>query len=342
MANPAMCRLVGKAQEELGNKRLSEFIKLDQIEDMEIEEQEILAGAFSSSEENWQLGNQTRIYETLKVPLFKDQHTIQGLCCIMRDITHLKQTEQHLRASLSEKQLLLKEVHHRVKNNLNVIVGLLRLQGMKNNQPEVHKLVDDMVERIISMSITYDLLCKSEQFQDMDFSNYLDSLITHLKSSYEELLEGIDLDIQIGELRLTIDQAAPCGLLVNEIITNSMKHAFPHTNTGKIYIYASRHDDHYVLEIGDNGIGIAPEQRTQLDRDSLGWKLIQSLPNQFMGEIQTRFEEGIHFTITFPVQFPWCFKNVFSLEVPTHPVMFIQEWSDSLPLRNNGDLKISA
>ncbi len=217
------------------------------------------------------------------------------------DITQRKRNEEQISASLKEKDILLKEVNHRVKNNLQVISSLLNLQVKHIKDPADVEVFRECQNRVKSMVFIHEKLYKSQDFARIDFSSYVRTLTGTLFQSYGVLSDRVSLDIDVQDgLTLGVDRAIPCGLIVNELVSNALKYAFPEDRTGLIRISAKSSDGIYKLRVSDNGKGIPPGldyRHTQ----SLGMQLVNTLTDQLEGaiELETGSDTGTMFTITF-------------------------------------------
>lgn len=210
------------------------------------------------------------------------------------------QAEDALKASLREKEVLLKEIHHRVKNNLQIISSLLNLQAGYSEDPHLQAMFEDSQHRIQSMALIHEHLYQASDLARIDFGSYIHSLATQLLGSYQHLSSQVTLSTETAEVFLGIDQAIPCGLLVNELVTNSLKHAFPDGRSGDIHI-ALQADAHQVtLVVQDTGVGF-PESLDLRTTDSLGLQLVCALTEQLGGTITLERHGGTIFRLTFSV-----------------------------------------
>jgi len=211
----------------------------------------------------------------------------------------LRQTQAQLQASLQEKEVLLKEIHHRVKNNLQIVYSLLRLQYRRVTDEKAASILLESQNRIKSIALVHEKLYRSDDLAHIDLSQYIPSLVNSLFSSYNTRSNAIQLKIDIEPILLDIDTAIPCGLIINELISNALKYAFPAEQTGEIAI--SLHtttDRNLTLTISDNGIGIPPTlDLTKID--SLGLKLVNDLVHQLEGRITRHGSHGTAFEIMF-------------------------------------------
>jgi two-component sensor histidine kinase len=216
----------------------------------------------------------------------------------MRDITEQRTAEDQIRASLQEKEVLLKEIHHRVKNNLQVIVSLLSLQSEYLAGSGVLTTLEDMKNRVRSIAAIHEMLYGSADLSRVDFAAYLDSIAQDLASFYAESAHRIRLLVNSENISLDITQAVPCGLIVNEILTNSFKHAFPNNRSGSIEVAFRCVNEECILEIADNGIGL-PENVEPQKSSSMGLQLLALLVRQLRGRLETHRDSGARFVITF-------------------------------------------
>lgn len=208
-----------------------------------------------------------------------------------------KETEKQIRQSLEEKLILVKEIHHRVKNNLQIISSLLHMQTSKIKDKKLLSVLKESEDRVQSMSLVHEKLYQSDLMATIDFSEYIHSLAERLISSYC-VHNNITLKIQSDALLLSINTAIPCGLIINEILTNAIKYAFPENRDGVISIILKVADKQIILKISDNGIGL-PENLNIEKATSLGMKLIQVLTDQIDGELTSNNNNGTLYTLSF-------------------------------------------
>lgn len=225
---------------------------------------------------------------------------------VSMDITTHKRSEEQLRASLQEKEVLLREIHHRVKNNLQIISSLLRMQSRQSQEPETTKLLQECQDRVQSMAIIHEQLYQSPDFSQIDFGEYVQMLTNHLFRSYGVDQQTINLTIDTNGLFLTLNTAIPCGLIVNELVSNSLKHAFPNA-TGTVLVQLqsvlTESGSMMQLTIADTGIGI-PKALDWQTNNSLGLRIVRNLAAQLRGTITLDRTYGTHFQITFPATTP--------------------------------------
>ena len=216
----------------------------------------------------------------------------------IRDITLRKLVESKIKSSLNEKEVLLKEIHHRVKNNMQIISSLISLQSDYADNEDTIKMFEDSKNRIRSMALIHEKLYQSEDISLIDFPDYIESLAGRLLEVYGVAGRGINLRINAEDIFLSIDAAIPCGLIINELVSNSIKHAFPDGRLGQITINMARKAGEYVLTVADDGIGF-PENIDYKNTESLGLQIVQTLTSQLMGEIELYLNGGTRFEIIF-------------------------------------------
>lgn len=213
-------------------------------------------------------------------------------------VTAQKRDEKIIHAQLKEKGVLLQEVHHRVKNNLQLIVSLLRLQA-SGADLSTQKFLRESQNRVQSMALIHERLYGRGSISQIDMTLYIHDISSFLISSYSVESDRVKLNIHCQNVFLGIDQAIPCGLIVNEVITNSLKHAFPGKSEGKISIEFSCNDRIYDLKIHDNGIGIKQDKYRSGEAGSLGLRLIELLVDQLGGTVHVESNGGTKFLIQF-------------------------------------------
>lgn len=222
-----------------------------------------------------------------------------GFVCVAQDITKLKEAEHQIRSSLNEKEMLLKEIHHRVKNNMQVISSLLSLQAKQIKDEQARAIFKDSQNRVKSMALIHESLYQTDDLSHIDFAEYLRKLVNHISRSYQMQTEAIKMKVNVGDIALGVDTAVPCGLIINELITNSLKYAFPAGTAGEILIDLSASDGGYKLTLSDNGIGL-PKELDIENAKTLGLKLVRTLTEQLRGQLSHSNGCGTKFEITFP------------------------------------------
>ena len=261
-----------------------------QNEVLKIEVEEKIAAQKALKELNLELEQRVKQRTVL---LAKSNHKLQ------REIVDRKQAENRLKNSLDEKEILLKEIYHRVKNNLLVVSSLLEIQGSCIEDPEIRKILKNSQDRIFSMALVHEQLYRSENLQEIDLGSYIQALLDKIFSSHVNCNEGINFVVDTQEIYLNIETANSCGLIINELVTNALEHAFKGREGGNIFLSLQRTDERkIVLSIGDDGLGL-PEDFDFDEAESLGLRLVRVLTRQLEGKMELERKEGTQFKIIF-------------------------------------------
>ena len=208
--------------------------------------------------------------------------------------------EADIKQSLAEKEVLLKEIHHRVKNNLQVIASLLNLQVMNLKDDQLAAIIADSQHRVRAMALIHEQLYQSSDLARIDFAQYAQRLVNHLDKSYRGWASNIALTTTIDDIQLDIDSAIPCGLIINELVTNAIKHAFPDDHSGTICVTMHKDGDQRItLTVSDNGIGL-PEDFDLRQTQSLGLLLVNGLTEQLGGSLYWNSVAGTTVTVDIP------------------------------------------
>lgn len=234
-------------------------------------------------------------------PIVNDQGKLQNIVVIDTDITLRKHMEEQIRAALEEKGLLLREIHHRVKNNLQIIISLFNLQTSYVQDQNAYKALREGQDRIKSMALIHERFYQSDGLSKIDFDDYIKKLAENLFQSFRITPDQVNLKIHAEQISLDIDTAVPCGLIINEIVSNSLKHAFKDGRKGEIEVELVQTDpDVFRLTISDNGIGL-PAGFSLETSDSLGIQLIQALSDQLEGtmKLENNPGSGVRYIISF-------------------------------------------
>ncbi len=222
----------------------------------------------------------------------------EALVAFMSDITERKRAEKRLNDSLKEKELLLKEIHHRVKNNLQVISSLLEMQSQLVTDGQAREAYADSIRRVRSMALVHEKLYRSEDLSQIDFHEYLNSVARELSRSLHR--EGVNLRIEAEKIMLGIDLAVPCGLIVHELVSNALKHAFTKREGGNVIVSFKRLNASTLqLDVYDDGAGF-PRGSDYRTMTSMGMSIIRTLTEQISGTIKLDGSAGTRFTIVYP------------------------------------------
>ncbi|MCQ3980717.1 MAG: histidine kinase, partial [Anaerolineae bacterium] len=220
---------------------------------------------------------------------------------VLFDITARKRAEEQLKTSLHEKEILLKEIHHRVKNNMQVISSLLNLQSNYVSDTQALEIFQESQNRVRSMALIHEKLYRSKNLAEIDLGEYVNDLVIYLFRSYKAYGKGITLKIQADDVHLGIDAAVPCGLIINELISNALKHAFPNNYHGEILVELQKNQQQISLCVSDDGIGFPADLDFQ-NTNSLGLQLVNTLVGQLDGTIELQNGSGTTFKINFAIQ----------------------------------------
>jgi len=298
--NPAAVRIFGYEKNEFigqsvdildvpGSELSSKLIK-------SVLEQGLWTGEVVAKKKNGQI-----IDILLSLQIIKDENGQPlGFSANCKDISGEKETANKLKKIIGERETLLKEIHHRVKNNLQVITSLLSLQSNTIDDEMTKSLFQQSQYRINAMAMIHETLYQFEEFLTIGYADYMQVLCHYLIMSMKGHDTNVKLTIDAADVKLNIDTAIPLGLLINEIITNALKYGIPGDDKGEIYIDLKEEDyPNFVLKIGDNGVGFSDEINFR-KTNSLGLKLIHNLTRQLGGEIRKETEnKGTHYIINF-------------------------------------------
>ncbi len=301
--NKSAEKIFGWTEKEITGKKFLPiaFDQKLQAENEQVIRNAISGGAVTGIETALARKDGTRIDVSMTLsPLRDTDQNVVGLSGIIRDITERKRAEEQIKASLKEKEVLLREIHHRVKNNMQIISSLLRLQAATIKDKKYSDMYRESQNRIISMSLIHEKLYQSKNLTKVDFKDYIRDLLNGLVQSYEVNSGKISMNLNVENVPLGINSAIPCGLMINELVSNSLKHAFPDGRAGEIRIsLRSMNGNDIELKVGDNGVGI-PKELDFRKTDSWGMRLITILAeNQLHGEINLDRSKGTEFQIKF-------------------------------------------
>ena len=230
-------------------------------------------------------------------PIFNTDGKVSEISIVAHDISEKKTASIKVVSSLKEKDTLLKEIHHRVKNNLQVISSILNLQSSYVEDEKTLSILQESRNRIRTMAIIHENLYKTEDFSSINFAEYIDNLTSNLVSSYR-INEEVILNKELEGVQIVLDQAIPCGLILNEIITNSLKYAWKQNEKGTIFISLIEKNEVVFIEISDDGIGLPFDFKNHVP-DTLGLQLVDTLIDQLDGEINVDTKNGTKYLIKF-------------------------------------------
>ncbi len=235
-------------------------------------------------------------------PQLTDEGAVREVICTFNDITELKHAQELQQILLQEKEALLKEVHHRVKNNLQVITSLLRLESGRSTQPDIKAVLGDMQGRIRSMASLHEALYRSGIFATVNLGSYIETLASQSFRAMLTDAHSIQLRLDLDPVTVSMDQATPCGLLINELISNCLQYGFPNERKGEVSITLKQLDDgQCCLCVSDTSVGL-PADFEATRGNSLGLQLVASLATQLGGALEIKSGSGSAFTVIFEVR----------------------------------------
>jgi PAS domain S-box-containing protein len=303
LVNAAVARAYGTTVEELLGKKDADFAATpEEAEHFRQDDMEVIRSKTEKriAEEAITTADGKRlILQTMKIPFTFSESDVPAVLGVSMDITALKEFQDQLQSSLREKEVMLKEIHHRVKNNLQIISSLLNLQSSSIADPALKELMLESQNRIRSMALVHEHLYKSGSLATIDFADYLNYGVAQLARSYGK--PGVRCIVDAEPGTLTIEEAIPCGLIVNELISNSFKHAFGEQEEGLIEIrFQTVVGSVFEVVVRDNGIGF-PDGVDFTSVASMGMTLINNLVEQLEGTITIERNHGTLFRLQFPM-----------------------------------------
>jgi PAS domain S-box-containing protein len=255
---------------------------------------------FSLIQEFGDITRSRNYYEITFSSIRDENGQLLGTAQIAKNINTRIRTEKHIQSSLQGKNVLLQEMHHRVKNNLQIVSSFLEMQSKRTPQQEVALVLQDSQSRIASIALVHEKLCHSDNLANIRFVRYIVDLTGHLFDIYNVSSNTVKLKLDIDNIFLDLDTAIPCGLIINELVANSLKYAFPNNHNGEIEVkFHSNIEGTMTLIVRDNGIGIPDKFDINTD-SSLGLTVVQGLVEQLEGSLELDRSQGTEFRITFP------------------------------------------
>ncbi|MCF2150826.1 PAS domain-containing protein [Desmonostoc muscorum LEGE 12446] len=301
--NPKFDQMFGYDSGELIGQHVSIVNYGDERNTPEDVNQAIRSAVFQHGEATYEVHNVkkdgTPFWCNATSSVFEHPEYGSVLVAVQQDITEHKQAQEKIKASLKEKEVLLKEIHHRVKNNLGIVSSLLQMQCRRTQDPQVTAILRDSQNRIASIALVHEKLYRSDDLADIDFAQYIPDLTTHLFDSYNVSSSQIKLTIQVDNASLDIETAIPCGLIINELVSNALKYAFVGNREGEIEVkFYQESECTLILIVRDNGIGL-PENFDSKKAKTLGITLVQGLVKQLRGKLEIDCHQGTQFKISF-------------------------------------------
>jgi PAS domain S-box-containing protein len=241
-----------------------------------------------------------RTLHTKKIPLLDGKGNLRYLVGISEDITEKKNKDQKILASLKEKEVLLRELYHRTKNNMQVVISILSLQERNLGDPRLSPIFRDLQTRIRAMSLVHQKLYQSKDLSSIDFRSYIGDLLDIIMRSYLIDRDKISTRVQVQPMSIMVDTAVPCGLILHELISNAIKHAFPGDRSGRISIRGRKIQEEIEFVFSDNGVGL-PEGFDIRDTSHVGLETVVAIvEHQLQGRIELKNEGGVTYLIRFP------------------------------------------
>ncbi|MFH5831657.1 PAS domain S-box protein [Halalkalibaculum sp. DA384] len=297
--NPAGTELMGKEDpRNLKGNQWTDYLNLEDGERLEMRIQRVMEGqvlepaTFRAS--TW---NGRELYVELQGVSIQYKGE-EAILTIGKDVTQRMKYEQELEKSIREKEILLQEIHHRVKNNLAIISGLLELQSGEIDDQEVQQILEKSKRRIHSIAKVHELLYRNEELNRIDFKAYIFELIDTMDQLTHNPRLDISLNYELEPVFMNIDQAIPCGMVINELITNSIKHAFPDREEGTITIGLSENDRRVSITVADNGTGL-PDFFASTRHKTLGKTIVELLVKQLDADFNFGTDNGSFFELSF-------------------------------------------
>lgn len=302
LVNQKLCNILGYTQAELLEKTARDIIHPDDL-DVDLEcDRRIIANEIQacSMEKRYICKDSSPVWVNLTMSVvYKPSGEPKYFIAVVEDISKRKQVEAQIKASLQEKEVLLKEIHHRVKNNLQIISSLLNLQSGYIEDPKILGILKASENRVISMALVHEQLYLSKDLAQIDSATYIKDLASNLFNSYNINIDAVELKVNVNRIHLSVDTAITCGLIINELISNALKYAFPLGQAGEIRInFEPDEQGQIILSISDNGIGL-PEEFDLQNTESLGLQIVAALTNQLQGDIELNQNDGTEFKIKF-------------------------------------------
>ena len=300
-ANPALTELTGYSSEEITDKPFSQFLSEKEREKVIDRYRRRMAGeeveSFYESEIIAKEGHTINVEFSIGVFELKG---IQTELVFIHDITERKESDEKIRRALKEKETLLQELYHRTKNNMNNIISMLWLYKSRCKIKEMTTIMTDLESRIHTMALVHELMCQSEDLSSINLAEYIRNLSIQIKGIYGDKDANVSIDLDLDDVNMLLDTSIPCGLVIGELISNSMKYAFPNGEIGTIKISLKQDTDNQIkIIVSDNGVGL-PEGFDIEDSDTLGLMLMKNIvEDQLVGKLVHENKDGLKWTITF-------------------------------------------
>ena len=300
--NPAFTALTGYTWEESRGRNPRELVRSGRQEASFYRQMwdTILAGQVWRGELINRRKDGSLYFEEMTItPVRGEKGDIAHFVAVKQDVTERKKDEEMLKAALEEREVMLREIHHRVKNNIQVVSSLLRLQSRHIKDEKALEALSESQNRIKSMALIHEKLYQSQDFARIEFSDYIAKMLVHLFAIYKVESSRVRYRVEAENIQLDVNRAIPCGLIINELVTNSLKHAFPQDRKGEILVLMrSVGGDKYELTVKDDGVGL-PDGLDFGRPGTLGFQIVSDLAKQLDGSVDVRRDEGTEITVHF-------------------------------------------
>ena len=297
--NQAACELTGYSREELLNMRIPDLHDEVDLHAYKKYFHQIMKGKSILSEAKILRKDGTKV----DTEFSNKRILIDGIPYMhtaARDITEWKKDKEKIKASLKEKSIMLQEIHHRVKNNLQIIISLMRIQARRAKHKETKQHLRTLQDRVFSMANAHEHFYRQPELDKINIATYIKGMVDHLCFLHNKSEKEIKIGLDLEEIYLALNKAIPFGMLLNEIVTNTLKHAFPGKKKGELSIRLYRDGNKRIrLYVADNGVGI-PESVDRNNPETMGLQLINDLTHQIGGEVKIKNDKGTKINIIFP------------------------------------------
>lgn len=304
LVNERLCQMLGYSADEMYRQTFYDLTLPIEVEESLKDWDALLSGEVDnfSKEQTYLHKNGDKVSTNVTVSLVRDtKGNPNYYVAVFEEITERKAQERALKESLAEKEILLKEVHHRVKNNMQVITSILNLQSAYITDEGALQMLKESQDRIKSMSLVHESLYQSKILTQVNFSEYVTNICKNLYHSYLRPQGGIHLEFDLDDVHLNLDTSIPCGLILNELMSNAMKYAFLGKSIGLIRVGLKAVDGRMILSVSDDGVGLSDEFVIE-ESDSLGLQLVSTLVMQIGGNMTIQKSDPTMFTIDFKEQ----------------------------------------
>ncbi|MGI0491717.1 histidine kinase dimerization/phosphoacceptor domain -containing protein [Alkalinema pantanalense CENA528] len=299
--NPVVFQECGIEADAMIGKHLSEFKIPQQVCDLWTRElqQVFLQKKQGCFEFSYQSHSSLQSYQVLVIPELERRDEVESVIAVIHNVTAFKNKETQFFQALHEKEIFLQEIHHRIKNNMQMVSSLLNLQAGSITSSSLIDSLSEAQSRIQAMALIHEQLCQSSTFSHINFRDYAEQLAYNLLQSYHQDNHCPTLHLDIANVDLAMNQAIPCGLIMNELITNAFKYAFPNQSAGEIHCIFQQDDNQMCsLTVSDSGVGL-PIGVDIYHTDSLGFQLVTALAAKLRGTLEVDRRTGSRFVLQF-------------------------------------------